>query len=319
MDIKKTAIIATLLATTSTAEAQLLEFDWTGAFTLLHTSGDALNNGDFSINTTNGYRTEITGTIRYDSFTGAGTATVTPFEFFGGGPLTVHDYTLQAIGDGNGGQGNLIQGDLLFDWAGNLNIGVDIVFDAGGFLTSGIFDAGNNYTGAVPVGFDVPLGAGAVSPDTEPTGGMCAYFLSGYCFVAFDDPTNPLPATYTLPSTGIAYTTAPGFTVLDGGPQLMSTIDGNPFAAETSVITQIGVDGVLGTADDVVWSGNRHTDGLSGIRMDNGPFSGFNANFDVRTMTLTSTDLLPVPVPAAIWLFGSGLLGLIGLARRKAA
>ena len=27
----------------------------------------------------------------------------------------------------------------------------------------------------------------------------------------------------------------------------------------------------------------------------------------------------PVPIPAAIWLFGSGLLGLIGVARRKAA
>ena len=29
--------------------------------------------------------------------------------------------------------------------------------------------------------------------------------------------------------------------------------------------------------------------------------------------------LTPVPVPAAVWLFGSGLLGLIGLARRKKA
>ncbi len=30
-------------------------------------------------------------------------------------------------------------------------------------------------------------------------------------------------------------------------------------------------------------------------------------------------DIQPVPVPAALWLFGSGLLGLVGLARRKAA
>jgi hypothetical protein len=34
------------------------------------------------------------------------------------------------------------------------------------------------------------------------------------------------------------------------------------------------------------------------------------------TLTLTPTT---VPVPAAAWLFGSGLLGLIGVARRKAA
>jgi hypothetical protein len=27
----------------------------------------------------------------------------------------------------------------------------------------------------------------------------------------------------------------------------------------------------------------------------------------------------PVPIPAAVWLFGSGLLGLVGMARRKKA
>jgi len=30
-------------------------------------------------------------------------------------------------------------------------------------------------------------------------------------------------------------------------------------------------------------------------------------------------DIAPVPVPAAVWLFGSGLLGLVGVARRKKA
>ena len=32
-----------------------------------------------------------------------------------------------------------------------------------------------------------------------------------------------------------------------------------------------------------------------------------------------SGSLTIVPVPAAVWLFGSGLIGLIGVARRKAA
>ena len=32
----------------------------------------------------------------------------------------------------------------------------------------------------------------------------------------------------------------------------------------------------------------------------------------------TSGSVAPVPVPATVWLFGSGLIGLVGLARRKA-
>jgi hypothetical protein len=33
--------------------------------------------------------------------------------------------------------------------------------------------------------------------------------------------------------------------------------------------------------------------------------------------TITSTPTPPVPLPAAVWLLGSGLLGLTGVARRK--
>lgn len=52
-------------------------------------------------------------------------------------------------------------------------------------------------------------------------------------------------------------------------------------------------------------------DGINGIPMVDGPFPAHNANFNLHG-TLT-----PVPVPAAVWLFGSGLLGLVGIARRK--
>jgi len=50
-------------------------------------------------------------------------------------------------------------------------------------------------------------------------------------------------------------------------------------------------------------------DGIPGAKMVDGPFIGFQPNFNVST----------VPLPAAAWLFGSGLLGLVGIARRKAA
>jgi len=50
-------------------------------------------------------------------------------------------------------------------------------------------------------------------------------------------------------------------------------------------------------------------DGVPGTSMVDGPFTGFNAAFNIRTEV--------VPIPAAAWLMGSGLLGLLGVARRK--
>jgi len=46
--------------------------------------------------------------------------------------------------------------------------------------------------------------------------------------------------------------------------------------------------------------------------LENGGFNGTVTNADFDNISI-------VPVPAAVWLFGSGLLGLVGIARRKAA
>ena len=77
-----------------------------------------------------------------------------------------------------------------------------------------------------------------------------------------------------------------------------------------------------------IWDANGNSvdidgDGIAGWGMIDGAFIGFNANF-----TVSPGSPLPiqsyagaasvVPVPAAAWLFGSGLLGLVGVARRKA-
>jgi len=39
----------------------------------------------------------------------------------------------------------------------------------------------------------------------------------------------------------------------------------------------------------------------------------------IYAWAVRSCDVSAVPVPAAVWLFGTGFLGLIGVARRKAA
>lgn len=48
----------------------------------------------------------------------------------------------------------------------------------------------------------------------------------------------------------------------------------------------------------------------NGIAMDNGPFVGSVATF-------SGVGPVIIPVPAAVWLMGSGLLGLMSVSRRK--
>ena len=76
--------------------------------------------------------------------------------------------------------------------------------------------------------------------------------------------------------------------------------------------TNIDVVNVWDVAGDTYTSTdvNADADGLPGLAMIDGAFPGFAANFNF-------TAPAAVPVPAAVWLFGSGLLGLVGVARRK--
>ncbi len=52
------------------------------------------------------------------------------------------------------------------------------------------------------------------------------------------------------------------------------------------------------------------SDGTLGTKMAAGPFKGSPVGF-------SGTPISAVPVPAAAWLFGSGLVGLVGVARRR--
>ena len=298
-----TAAVLTALSAASVSPvwADVQVYDWTGTFTMINPSNVALVNTDVAGNPTKGKQTEVTGTITYrtgsddtvNGGAGSGDIAINAFNFFGGGPAVAHNATFIAIGDGHGfngdssgisnGPGNLLKGDLLFDWNGTNNIVVEIIWDAGGFLTSDMGLVGG-------VGSNVVAGAGAVAPDYE---SRCVDITFGVCTIALDDPAagatewvNPADGTLVSDASAFGQTTA-----VTGGPILLATLDGNPFAQE--LVDPDGPtqpDGVTG----VIPAKNRHVDGLSGIAMDNGPFPGFGANFDVRTMTLTSfTDSTP--------------------------
>jgi hypothetical protein len=66
-------------------------------------------------------------------------------------------------------------------------------------------------------------------------------------------------------------------------------------------------DGAVCCANSSVNSPNFFNDGLMTLWGNSDPILGL----DLRI------GLSPVPVPAVVWLFGSGLLGLIGVARRR--
>jgi len=287
MNMKKTLLSAAIvgaLGVSTSANADIITGSWSGVFTMIGAAGTFTANGDAGGNGTGGNRTFITGGLSFDTFTGAGTGTVTPFSFFGSGTAIATTITFQAIGDGLGGPGPLVLGNMGFNWNSTNGIPVSLIMDATGFF--------GNVAGGLTV----------------------SQSLTGGTFGALGASDN----TDTL--IGAGGTTYPI------GPTLMATIVQNT--------TNIGVvalgtnpSGTLPMVTDTVVDVTNGDLGIGGSPMQAGPFPAFNANFDITSMhvdtctdTGTGTDacqVAAVPVPAAVWLFGSGLLGLVGIARRK--
>ena len=77
----------------------------------------------------------------------------------------------------------------------------------------------------------------------------------------------------------------------------------------------------------ISWNGGGFYWGDTGYSLQSSPdtylivFDGFVQTPDGvrrKSGSTLAVDLAPIPVPAAVWLFGSGLLGLVGVARRRA-
>ena len=282
--VKKTALclaVAAALGTSAVASASTVNFSWNGLFTMLTNTGAPMSNTNYSTNSWSGYRTDISGTMSFNTTTGTGSGTVTPFQFFNGtSPAVAQSVNFQAIGNGAGGPGTLVLGNMLFNWSGNNGIPVSIVLDA-----AGLFDAGGA-TGTYTVGQVInQTSAGDVLPASN-------YMRSG------KEQIGVVPVATTTWNTSLVGAACTG----NNGASCMGR---NP-SGGTPLI-----------ADTVVPTGYSPTQtGVGGNPMIAGPFVGDNANFDITSMTVTSV-VSAVPVPAAVWLLGSGLLGLVGVARRK--
>ena len=167
---------------------------------------------------------------------------------------------------------------------------------------------------------------GSMSFDYGPTLGIPVYLIADAAGM-FGAVQAGLAVDQVITGGAVSSTDAPSALVpfaqyLPNGNELGAV----PFAMTNLDVLQDGdADNLCGTTGGsgaldptALAPGNLCDDGVSGIRMGTAPFPGHGANFDMTSMTVTAITTT-VPVPAAVWLFGSGLLGLVGVARRKAA
>lgn len=294
MNNKKTllsTVLASALGVSAVANADTVTASWTGLFTMLNSNGRFTNNSDMTmcapayvVSANQCARTSISGTMTFDTTTGAGSADFAPFSFFGAGDFGAQPITFQAIGNGMGGPGTLVLGNMGFNWNGHSGIPISIVLDAAGFF--GAMNGGLHVSQIIS-----GVGATPASDNTE------------------ND------------SDGI-----PGGTTYPIGPAVMATTTWNTTKIGTPVIGT-NPSGTLPLVTDTVVDSTNGDLGVGGSPMPTAPFPGYNANFDIMTMNITScTDTgtgtsvcspVAVPVPASLWLFGSALAGLIGIARHK--
>jgi len=139
MNLKKSALSIALASAlcTGTTQADIIDMSYEGLFTMLDPGGVSLQNTSYPYYGDPiwgyGLRTQISGTMQFDTDTGAGTGTVNPFEFFSRGPLYTTSVEFQAIGDGAGGPGSLIIGNMNLIWNSN-SITTQIILDGAGLF-----------------------------------------------------------------------------------------------------------------------------------------------------------------------------------------
>jgi hypothetical protein len=324
--LRKTAVaaaVAGMLAAGGAAQADVVNFSWRGAFTLLNPTGDAVFNsptdyqfGYYANGDNNppygapyfpnnvgpnadcvsqapacitaygwyGRRTPVSGTISFDISNRAGVGTINPFFFFGdaagSGPGTQVATFLNPTFQFVDTVGTIV-GTMLMSWNGGGH-SLSIVLDGSGLL--------GNLEAMIAGGNTSSLSGVGALPATENTN------------------FGPIKSPVYLPL----------------GPSPIATKTLNALGCEAQLLaTQVNAYTINPTGNIANCDLN-NDDGIGGSPAISAATEDFNYNFDIMSLHLESPPVCengicppPVPVPPALWLFGSGLLGLIGLARRK--
>lgn len=284
-----------------TADASFVTLSWSGYFHMHDTVGAVLGNTSIQGKQVNSFETPVTGTLTLDTVSGAGTATMSPFSWQSyPDPAAMIGMSLQAIGNGSGGNGPLMLGNMLFNWGGNSNaVPVSLVWDASGLL-DGLMAMYYNYGGFV--GGYVISGAGARSAvDGTYVGTTGTHITGGYMDLG------------AVPMATTTWNTTP--TCAAGGGNSGACMNVNPSGALPLV-----ADTVSNLHDyNALFIGGdgSNTTGIAGSPMLAGPFEAYNISIDIVSLTTVIEVVPTVPAPAAVWLLGSGLAGLVGVASRR--
>jgi predicted extracellular nuclease len=147
--------------------------------------------------------------------------------------------------------------------------------------------------------------------------------LSGFSIAANDYFVVCGGSASTVANCSYNFTTTNGW-IQNGSPDAVALYENN------SLIDSLSYEGVLVpfTEGNTLSISDNNSEILSISRVINGLDSNDNAlDFQLGCITPgspniagsgdCSTPLNPVPVPAAIWLFGAGLIGLVGVARKR--
>ncbi len=167
---------------------------------------------------------------------------------------------------------------------------------------------------------DFFLGAPAVFHDISMGQGSAPNLLDGNVLVDWNGTTN-MSLHVEWDATGL-------YNAIDFGLQVGDTISGTDLIRNGAVVADVNsatpysdilqtLQPLPATADAIQGPAPlAATSGSQGLGADT-PFPGIRGYLDIGSgHSITVTSVSAVPVPAAVWLFGSGLLALFGLTRR---
>jgi hypothetical protein len=297
--LRKTAFaaaVAGVLAASAPAGAtNVFNVAWTGAFTFLDLAGMPAQNapsdwaygylpnggpGLGSLMTTNGWygwRTPVSGTLSLDEEYGAGVGTINPFYFLGDTPGSGPGTSVASISD----------------------------------FTLALIDNSATYVGTMLFSWN---GTGhQVSIVLDASG-----LISNAAAMIAAGPTSTLYGVGALPATDGLTFGSPVNDLLPLGPSPVATTTRNALGCEGQLIAvQIPSFGIVPITANLANCDLTQDDGFGGSPVVGPTFSQYSMNFDFQKIEFVSVTSSTVPLPPALWLFGSGLLGLIGMARRK--